>query len=316
MPINKGKLQQHDAGVANRKGIFYVLLGAFFWGTLPIFSKYVYAYGSNPMTAAAWRSYLAAIIFFMWFLLDGTLKKFKLSNILYYLSMGIVAIGGTFILYMMAVEVLSTAMAAILLYTAPAFVILLNRLFFRESITKTKLIALTCTFIGCVLVTRAYDLSMLSANWKGIAIGLGAGLCYSLTTVIGSRFKDQFDGRARAGFMVMFSTTAFFFSVPPWKMSMPNQQQWIGYLGLALFGSVLAYVLYMKGLETGLDGGIASISATIEPVVATVLGVLFFSDSMEILQIIGILVVLTGVILPQVIACREYYVSKGEMFHG
>ena len=306
MPNITKKQQFHDAKAEDRNGIFYIILGAFFWGTLPIFSKFVYMHGSTPMIAAAWRSYLASITFLILFLLDGTIKKLKLRNIPFYLGMGIVAVGGTFILYMKAVEVLSTAMAAILLYTAPAFVILLSRLFFHEKITKTKLLALTCTFIGCVLVTRAYDISMLSANWKGIAIGLGAGFCYSLTTVVGSRFKDQFDGRARAGFMVMFSAIPFLFTVPPWKMSMPNQQQWIGYIGLALFGSVLAYILYMKGLDTGLDGGVASISATIEPVVATIMGVLFFHDVMEILQAIGVIIVLAGIISPQIIAKQDH----------
>lgn len=285
----------------NGKGLLYVLLGAFFWGTLPIFSKYAYAHGSIPLTAAAWRSYLAAITFFIWFLLDGTLKKFKLKDVPFYLGTGIVAVGGTFILYMMAVERLTTAMAAILLYTAPSFVIILNRIIFGVPITKTKLFALCGAFLGCILVTKAYDVSVLLNNWKGLLLGLGSGLTYSLTTVVGGRKSDRFNGRENAGFMVMFSPVAFLMVSPPWALEMPSAPLWLAYLGLALFGSVFAYVLYMKGLETGIDGGIASISATVEPVVATVMGVIFFKDSLDLLQIIGIIIVLVGVALPQVL---------------
>lgn len=286
-------------GASRKKGLFLVLLSAVCWGTLPAFSRYAYANGSDPLTAAAWRAYLSAGIFFIWFLLDGTLKKFRPKDVPFYLTTGIFAIGGTFILYMKAVELLSTAMASILLYTGPAFVILLSRLFYKEPITRDKLIGLLCTFGGCALVTRVYDISSLRANWQGVLLGLGSGFCYSLTTVIGGKKSARYDGRQNAGLMIIFCTAAFLFVAPPWKLSLPTFPQWIGYLGVAVIGSVLAYGLYMSGLETGLDGGIASISATIEPVVATVLGVVVFGDSLEWLQALGIAIVLAGVALPQ-----------------
>lgn len=286
----------------NLRGIGYVLIGAAFWGTLPIFSKFVYAHGSDPMTAAAWRSYLAAAIFFAWFLLDGTLKKLRAGDVPFYLFMGVFAVGGTFIMYMKAVELLSTPTAAMLLYTAPSFVILLNRLFRGKPITRVKLIALICTFVGCVLVTRSSAGGTWRGSWLGILYGLGSGFFYSLTTVVGQEKRDRYSGRENAGFMVMFSPVAFLLVEPPWRLAAPTGPQLLGYLGLAVMGSVLAYVFYMKGLETGLDGSVASITATVEPVVATILGVLILKDALVPSQVAGIAIVLIGVATPHIAA--------------
>ncbi len=277
------------------RGICYVLMGAFFWGTLPIFSKFLYQSGTTSVVAAAWRSNLAALIFLLWFLVDGTWKKLRWKDIPFYLGMGVVSVGGTFILYMSAMAQLSSAMAAILMYTAPAFVILFNRILFKQRITRGKLMVLLGACVGCALVVRAYDRSALIANWRGMLMGLGSGITYSLTTVFGGRKSSRFSGRENAGLMVLFSPLAFLFVVPPWTLPLPSLSQLGGYLGLAVFGTIMAYVCYMKGLDTGLDGGIASITATIEPVVATLFGALFFQERLELLQIVGMAVVLSSV---------------------
>ncbi len=281
-----------------RKGVLFVLLGAAMWATLPIFSRYVYSNGSDPVTAAAWRAYLAAGIFLVWFLADGTLKKLCWKELPFYLLYGVVGVGGTFLFYMLAVERLSTAMAAMLLYTAPAFVILLNRIFYREPITKTKLIALLCTFGGCFLVVRGYDPAALFASGGGILIGLLSGVSYSMVTVLGRAAGRKHDSRTNAGLMILFGSLIFLFLRPPWELTAPSAPLWLGYAGLALIGSVGAYLAYLRGLSCGLEGGVASITATAEPVIATLLGVLCFGDLLEIWQVLGIAVVFTGVALP------------------
>lgn len=284
-----------------KKALFLVLLGAFFWGTLPVFSRVAYASGSDPLTAAAWRCYLAAIVFVAIFLVRGTFKTIKLREVPFYIVYGVLGVGGTFVFYMLALEQLSTAMAAMLLYTAPAFVILLSRLFYKEPITRTKVVALLCTFGGCFLVVRGYDISALTASFGSILIGLASGFSYSMLTVMGRVALKKHDSQTNAGLMVLFGTLVFLIIRPPWRLAAPTPILWGSYIGLALFGSVFSYLAYLGGLAKGLDGGIASIAATFEPVVATLFGVFVFGDVLEIWQVLGILVVLCGVALPFVL---------------
>lgn len=64
--------------------------------------------------------------------------------------------------YFHTIQASSMAVAAVLLYTSPAFVILLSALCFHEKITLQKLGALVVTFAGCVLVTGLFPLGQQS----------------------------------------------------------------------------------------------------------------------------------------------------------
>lgn len=279
-------------------GLIYVILGASLWGTLPVFSRLAYAAGSTAVTAAAMRAYLAALLSLAWLFVQRNQWHLSIRDFPFYLLYGATGIGGTFLFYMMAIERVSTAMAVILLYTGPAFVILISRLAFGEPITRAKASALACTFAGSILVVRGYDPASLAASWSGILIGLASGLCYSMTTVLGRMARQKNTSTINASLMLVFGALVFLPINPPWKIPLPTPVLWLNYLALAILGSVLAYAFYLKGLSTGLDGGVASLAATIEPVLATLLGALVFNDRLEPLQMLGVAVVLTGIVLP------------------
>ena len=61
---------------------------------------------------------------------------------------------------------------------------------------------------------------------------------------------------------------------------------------------MIPYTVYLTALDGGLDGGVASIVATAEPIAATLFGAIFFGDRLEKLQVAGIAVVIIGVIIP------------------
>lgn len=286
------------ASMKKSYGLIYVIIGAALWGTLPVFSRLAYAAGSTAVTAAAMRAYLAASLSLAWLWANQAQFRLALRDIPFYLLYGATGIGGTFLFYMMAIERISTAMAVILLYTGPAFVILISRLAYGEPITRAKALALTCTFAGSVLVVRGYNPASLGADWSGILIGLASGLCYSMTTVLGRIARQKNPPSVNASLMLVFGALVFLPIKPPWQIPLPTPRLWLNYLALAILGSVLAYAFYLKGLSTGLDGGIASLAATIEPVLATLLGALIFHDLLEPLQLLGVVIVLAGIVLP------------------
>ncbi len=279
-----------------KKGYLYVLAGATLWGTLPLACRFIYSFGSSSITAAAARAYIAALIFAVLFLVKGNFKEIKLKDIPFYIVYGITGVGGTFLFYMLAVERLSTAIASILLYTAPAFVIVFSRIFYKEKITKKKLLALFGTTIGSALVLRIYNPGFFSGNIPNILIGLLSGISYSLVTVLGRMAEKKAAPETNSGLMIIFGSLIFLFIKPPFSISIPDIPTLTGYLYLAIFGSVLPYILYLKGLGFGIDGGYASVTASVEPVVATILCAAVFREGIEFLQMIGIIIVLISVI--------------------
>lgn len=78
----------------------------------------------------------------------------------------------------------SLAVAALLLYTAPVFVMLMSLLCFGEAFTRTKALALLLTFSGCACVTGVFG-SSLTLTLSGLLYGLGSGFGYALYSIFG-----------------------------------------------------------------------------------------------------------------------------------
>lgn len=277
------------------KGYFLVFISAVLWGTLPIFSSLSYMLGSDGLTSGAMRAYLAAIIFIIWLIADGSLKKIRKKEIPFYFVYGIIAGGGTFVFYMVAIEYLSVAMAAMLLYTAPAFVVIFDRILYKVPVTWYKLAAVIGCFAGSFLVVKGYEISTLHTSMKGILIGLGAGISYSMTSVMGKKAKSIHDGKTNSGLMVIFGTLPFFLLKPPFEITVPSKELMLLYVGLAIVGTVVPYFLYLKGIDTGIDIGAASIIATVEPIVGTILGGIVLGETLELPQIFGIVIMIAGI---------------------
>ena len=151
-----------------RLGGLFVLLAAVLWGTIPFFSRQLYAQGADPLGAAAARAFIAAVIFLLAALLFKTLRGVRAKDLPFFALYGLCAVTGTYSFYFSAISRLSIAMASMLLYTGPAFVIVLSRILYREPITKEKIVALLLTFAGCFLVVRGYDVRTLTLNLTGI----------------------------------------------------------------------------------------------------------------------------------------------------
>jgi drug/metabolite transporter (DMT)-like permease len=67
-------------------------------------------------------------------------------------------------------------------------------------------------------------------------------------------------------------------------------------LGVAVIVTVIPYLLYTAGLETILSSR-ASIMASVEPVVASIISVTVFGERMSLLGALGVLLVLGAVVL-------------------
>ncbi len=283
-------------------GAVYVLIAGVMWGVFPMFTRLLYADGVSVKHAVASRAILAGAVYLVWGLFAGAFKGMKAKDWLFYLFYGVASSGSTYLFYALAIRYLSSAMAAMLLYTAPAFVILFCRVLYGDPITKVKLAALIATFAGSALVVRVYDLPSLKVSALGILFGLLSGVCYSMLTVIGRKAVERGGGTLRNSIVPAVCVGVIYgIAVPPWTIPVESARMVGCYLAVAVIGSVLPYFFYQKGLSTGMDGGTASLLAYAEPVTAAVLGCVCFGDLLEIWQIIGVVIVLIGAALPEVI---------------
>jgi drug/metabolite transporter (DMT)-like permease len=65
---------------------------------------------------------------------------------------------------------------------------------------------------------------------------------------------------------------------------------------LALLTEALPYLLYTDGL-VGMEAGKAAVTVAIEPIVATFVGILFYHETMTLLQGVGTVLVIGAILI-------------------
>ena len=167
------------------RAIFLVLLAGSLWGCIGLFSRTLSALGVGPESIVILRNAGACVVLAVLFLIyDRSIFRIQLRHFPIFLGTGIVSILFFTLCYFNSQQVSSLAVSAILLYTAPTFVVLLSALFWREKITKQKLLALIIAFFGCCCVAGLLGGS-LAVTPKGLLLGIGSGLFYSSYTLFG-----------------------------------------------------------------------------------------------------------------------------------
>ena len=275
-----------------------VLIAGVSWGLIGVFTKAIDRLGFTEMQMLFIKGVLAtAVLFIITFVKDK--KQLKLQDwkhLRYFVGTGIISFTFFSWAYMKAVNLTSLGVAAVLLYTAPTFVMLFSILLFGEKMTKIKGIVLLMTFVGCVLVTGLLE-GGAAFTWQGIAIGLASGIGYALYSIFGTyAIRAGYGSLTISFYTFLMATITMIFLVEPVAVvtQITEMGQWPLAVSFALLTTVVPYLSYTKGLS-GLPASKASVTATIEPVVAAVLGIVVFHESVSMLKLTGIVLVLSSV---------------------
>jgi drug/metabolite transporter (DMT)-like permease len=286
-------------GKDQTKYIAAVVTAGVLWGFMGLFRRKLADLGFSAGGIVLVRCGLAAVLLLATLLVcDRGALKVKLRDLWCFLGSGLCSMLFFTYCYYQAMNYTSLSAAAILLYTAPAIVVLLSAVLFREAFTRRKCAALILAFFGCCLVSGIGG--DMRVSWLGILYGIGSGFGYALYSIF-ARFALQ---RGYSSLTVTFYTCLFAavgagliwgFHAPV-ALIFASKESVFWSLGIAFFTCYLAYLLYTYSL-TGLETGMASILTNIEPVVATAVGMAVFHEPMTPANFSGILCVLGAVIL-------------------
>ncbi len=277
-----------------------VLIAGVSWGLIGVFTKVIDVLGFAEMQMLFVKGIIATtVLFLITFFKDKKQLRLKSwKDLRYFVGTGIISFSFFSWAYMKAVNLTSLGVAAVLLYTAPTFVMLFSILLFGEKMTKTKGIVLAMTFLGCILVTGLLEGGM-TFTWQGIVIGLAAGVGYALYSIFGTyAIKAGYGSLTISLYTFLLATIVMSFLVEPVAVvtKITEMGQWPLAVSFALLTTVVPYLTYTKGLS-GLPASKASVTATIEPVVAAILGIVVFHESVSMLKLTGIVLVLSSVVV-------------------
>ena len=284
-------------------GALAVAVAASIWGTLGLFAKILYAQGVSFEALVAARAFVGwlAVLLFLLATQGAWSLRVASRDLAFLLPLGLVGIGTFYLLYFYTVRESTIGTAAILLYSAPAFVVVLAWLFLREPLNAAKVFALLLTVGGIFLVAGAYDPANLEVSPKVLITGLLSGLTYGLYAIFGRPLTGHLSPAVILSYALAFGSALLVVAALPTLDTLAGLPagSYALLLMLAVVHTTLAFALYTFGIRH-LGAGRAAIVATVEPVVAGILGVTLLSEELTALKVLGALLVLAGAAIAQV----------------
>ena len=154
-------------------------------------------------------------------------------------------------------------------------------------------------FAGCVLVS---GISGDGITVVGLLLGLGSGLGYGLYSILGTVALRRYSPYTVTTWTFIFAACGSWCVCRPADMILKfacaeKLPLLLGFCVLtALVTAVIPFLTYTLGLRT-VEASKAGIIATLEPVVATIIGIVCFGEGLTILSAAGILFVLAAVVV-------------------
>lgn len=282
------------------RSVLLVLAAGSLWGLMGLLVRSLNGEGLSSMeicfvrAAVTFVCMLAGLI-----ILDREALRIRLKDLWCFIGTGAFSVAFFNYCYFKTMALTSLSVAAVLLYTAPAFVMLMSAVLFGEKLSVQKLGALVLAFLGCAFVSGMIGGDHV-LNFSGILCGLGAGFGYALYSIFGRYALERGYSSVTISFYTFFfAMIAAFFFVDAGeiaKVITGSGQLLIKTVFLVLLVTLLPYLSYTKGLK-GMENGTASVLASIEPVVATLVGVFIYKEALDVWNVTGILLVLASIVL-------------------
>jgi len=281
-------------------GPLLIILAGCFWGSMGIFVRKLTDIGFTSVQIVSIRVTLAALFFcVLLFIRDRSGFRIALRDLPLFLGLGFGSILFFTVCYFTAITMMPLSTAAILLYTSPIWIMLMSVLFFHEKLSGRKLLALALAFAGCVLVS---GISGEGVTLTGLLIGLGSGIGYGLYSILGTVALRKYSPYTVTTYTFLFAAAGSWIICEPGDMiskftAAPDLAWLLFFCCLtALVTAVIPFLSYTLGLRT-VEASKAGIIATIEPMVATLVGILVFSEPLTFLSGLGILLILSAVVI-------------------
>jgi drug/metabolite transporter (DMT)-like permease len=275
-------------------------------------SKVVLSSGLSSLELAQIRNTCAAILFLA-FLLVVAPSRLRVGRreLVFLIAFGLVGIALVQWLYFVAIENLPVGVALLIEFTAPLFVALFARFVYKEHVRRRIWVAVAMCLTGLALVVELW--TGVAFSTVGVTAAFGGALALTAYLLMAERQRRHRDAASLSFYGFLFAALLWAVIQPLWEfpwnvlgddvslqgnLSEYSAPVWALVAFIVVIGTMITFSL-LTGSLRHISATRASIVATLEPVVATIVAWAWLGETFGPTQLIGGAVVIAGILVAQ-----------------
>lgn len=256
-------------------------------------SKALLSDGVPPLEIAFWRALFGSCLFFVHALINRE-RAPRGRDLAITAAFGLAGVSLLYGSYQLAIASGGASVAAVLLYTAPAFVAFLSRAWLGEKLNPRVLLAVALTITGVALVCAGSGTGVHIGK-DSVAWGLTAGFTYALYYLFGKTVMARHPAAPTLAIALWIGAVGL---LPFVRFGEKCTRHWLLLAVIVFAATYLPLVAYSAGLRR-LSATRASVIASVEPVVAAVLAAVCYGEVLSPLATAGGTLVLVALVMAQ-----------------
>ena len=296
----------------SRLGYTMVAIAATLFAVNGSVAKVVLGSGLSSLELAQIRNTFAALLFLA-FLLVVAPSRLRVGRreLLFLVAFGLVGVALVQWLYFVSIEHLPVGVALLIQFTAPLFVALFARVVYKEQVRGRIWVAVALCIAGLGLVVEIW--TGVAFSTVGVAAALAGALSLTAYLLMAERERRHRDAASLSFYGFLFAAMLWAVIQPLWKFPWSTLGESVSLQGnladhtapvwllvgfIVVIGTFVTFSL-LTGSLRHISATRASIVASLEPVVATVIAWAWLGESFGPTQLVGGVIVIAGILVAQ-----------------
>lgn len=215
-------------------------------------------------------------------------------------AFGVIGLAGVHFTYFKTISLTNVATAILLEYLAPVLVLAVSVAFLGHRFTWALPVGVALSVTGCAFVVGAIGGEGFAVSPAGIAWGLASAVFFAFYSLQGSIAADRFSPFTTLVYGLGFAALFWLLFLGPRAVLsiFADPRSAAAVLFMAIFSTVIPFGAFLTALRH-IPPTNATITSTVEPVLAGIGAFLLFGESLSALQLFGGLLVVAAIVVVQ-----------------
>lgn len=298
------------------RGYALALLAASCWATGGLTAKWLFSRPSeatalwplpplgidiDPTVLSGARAFSAFLVILVYLALRRRdLLIVRVRDLPFLALFGVLGLAGVHFTYFQTISLTNVATAILLEYLAPILVLTIGVLFLGHRFSWVLPIGVALSVAGCALVVGAIGGDGLTISPAGLGWGLLSAVFFALYSLQGSLAAERFDPFTTLVYGLGFASLFWLIVLGPRPILevFGDLRSAAAVLFMAVISTVIPFGAFLIALKS-IPATNATITSTVEPVLAGIGAFLLFGESLTVIQLLGGLAVLAAIVVVQ-----------------